>query len=134
MAESHVTCIPDNATHPHNSSEWAKLILEVFYAIGAVVYGKDRDTLEDKDVSVFPHTAEAGAISGTHVEVRVELASGDWRETESEYDELAQAIFDLIYPHAGMDNLFPFVWVTGGPFTGFADCPRGTNPPTAIAS
>lgn len=134
MAEVHVTLILANSPSPFNTAERAFLIHEVYYAVGFVVYGKNPATLVPADVSVFPHTAEPGAISGTHVEVRVELASDDWRKTKEEYNELAQGIFDSVHPHAGMDSPFPFVWVTGGLFTGFADCPRGTNPPTAIAS
>ncbi len=120
MAEVHVTFIRSSSGPQFATDQRGTITREAFYAVGLIVYGMSQSELKPADVSTFPHTAEPFAISGTMVEIRVELASDDWMDTKAEYDAMADKILRKV-ENSVILGPPPFVWVTGGPFTGFAD-------------
>ncbi len=94
----------------------------VYYAVGQLVYCKSDRELKAADVTVLPHRAHPAAVSGADIEVKVELASDDWLPTKEAYDELAADLHRALAAQWSHEKVL-FVWITGGPFTGFAEGP-----------
>ncbi len=125
MAQATITFFDGEST-PTTDAEIGAFVESTFYAVGWQLYNKSRNDLEPVDVTVLPHRAHPAAISGATTEVRVELASDDWLYSKPAYDELARGL------HRRLITFMPpgdtlFVWVTGGPFTGFAQGRRALD-------
>jgi len=107
-------------TQPTADDFMAHLAKCLFNSVGVHVCHKSPQELSPRDVSVINLVAGPGSLSPYRVEIRVELASEDWDLSKYEYEVLAGDIGEAAQEIIPKQTRF-YVWVTGGPFTGFFD-------------
>ena len=127
MARALVSFISVPKIKFYSPTEMTAIMWVVQTRVGRNVCHKTIDKLTLGDVSVFPDVHPSSkkprVISGSTLEIRVELASSDWLSSKKAYNRLARQIWnDLV--GCVPDAYFPYVWVTGGPHTGWCDGPK----------